>query len=72
MTAPSGSAKTAMRPASITSIGGTKTVPPLADTLATVASALSTLTYVSQTGGMSGFICGPSPATVFPPRSHTE
>ena len=44
MTAPTGSAKTAMRPASMTSIGGTNTVPPLAATLATVASALSTLT----------------------------
>ena len=44
MTAPSGSAKIAMRPASMTSIGGMNTVPPLADTLATVSSALSTLT----------------------------
>ena len=39
-----GSAKTAMRPASMTSIGGMNTVPPLAVTLATAASALSTLT----------------------------
>ena len=44
ITAPSGSAKMAMRPASITSIGGAKTVPPLAVTLATVSSTLSTLT----------------------------
>ena len=39
MTAPSGSAKSAMRPASMTSMGGMNTVPPLADTLATVSSA---------------------------------
>ena len=61
-----------MRPASMTSIGAAKTVPPLAATLAAVASALSTLTYVIQTGGMSGFMTGPRPATVFPPRSQTE
>jgi len=44
MTAPRGSAKTAIRPASITSIGAANTVPPLAETLATVPSALATLT----------------------------
>ncbi len=43
-TAPAGSAKIAMRPASITSIGSTKTVPPFAFTLAMVVSALSTST----------------------------
>ena len=43
-TAPIGSANTAIRPASMTSIGAANTVPPLAATLATVASALSTLT----------------------------
>ncbi len=37
--APVGSAKTAMRPTSSTSIGSTKTVPPAALTLAMVASA---------------------------------
>ena len=44
ITAPSGSATMAMRPTSITSMGGANTLPPLADTLATVASASSTLT----------------------------
>ena len=61
-----------MRPASMTSIGGMNTVPPLADTLATASSALSTFTYVIQATGASGFIWGPMPATVLPPRSHTE
>ncbi len=61
-----------MRPASMTSIGGAYTVPPLAATVVAVSSALSTLTYVIQKGGKSGFMTGPRPATVFPPRSQTE
>ena len=44
MTAPAGSAKRDMRPACMTSMGGMNTVPPLAETLATVSSASSTLT----------------------------
>jgi hypothetical protein len=48
-TAPSGSEKTAERPASMTSNGSFTTSPPASRTLAAVSSALSTQTYVSQT-----------------------
>jgi len=43
-TAPVGSAKSAIRPMSITSIGSTTTLPPAALTLAAVSSASATLT----------------------------
>ena len=42
--APTGSTKTAMRPCSNTSIGGTITCPPAALTFSAVSSALSTST----------------------------
>ena len=41
-TAPSGSVKTAMRPAAMTSNGSITTLPPASLTLAAVSSALST------------------------------
>ena len=44
MTAPMGSAKIAIRPASITSIGSMRTVPPLLFAFATASSAEATLT----------------------------
>ena len=44
MTAPMGSAKMAIRPNSITSIGSMRTLPPLALALAAASSALSTVT----------------------------
>ena len=50
-TAPVGSAKNAIRPMSITSIGSSTTVPPAALTLAAVSSALATLTYVAHAMG---------------------
>ena len=63
--APTGSAKTAIRPTSMTSMGPMKVCPPLAVTLAATSSALSTLMYVSHDGGACGFSCGPRPATAF-------
>ena len=59
------SRNTAIRPASMTSIGGTITVPPAEVIAAAASSALSTLMYWFQYGG-PGFICGPSPATEWP------
>jgi hypothetical protein len=46
--APSGSAKTAVRPTSMTSNGSFTTLPPASRALAAVSSALSTETYVSH------------------------
>ncbi len=43
-TPPVGSAKNAIRPMSMTSIGGTTTLPPAVATLAAVSSASATLT----------------------------
>jgi hypothetical protein len=66
--APSGSANTAMRPASMTSNGSVKTLPPAARTRDAVSSALSTQTYVFHTataGAPGGF--DPTAATS-PPR----
>ena len=45
-TAPSGSARTAIRPASSTSKGSVTTAPPAARARVAVSSALSTQTYV--------------------------
>ena len=53
-TAPSGSAKIAIRPASKMSNGSVTTVPPFARTRSTASSALSTAMYVIH-------VTGPSP-----------
>ena len=67
--APSGSVKTAIRPASITSNGSFTTAPPASRTFDAVSSALSTETYVSHvaTGGAPSGI-EPSAATSPPCR----
>ncbi len=65
-TAPWGSAITAIRPASSTSIGAMKTVPPACVAAAHVASASATVMYVVHIGGGPPSRHGPSPATVRP------
>ena len=50
-TAPTGSCASTMRPASKTSIGSSRTVPPASRTRATVASTSSLAMYVDQCGG---------------------
>jgi hypothetical protein len=62
MKPPCASWNTAMRPAVITSIGGTTTVPPAAVTFSATSSASVTLMYDVHAGG-PGFTCGPYPAT---------
>ncbi len=65
-TAPVGSAKTAIRPRSITSIGSAMTLPPASLTAVAVASASSTETYEDQAGGWPSCISGIIPATSAP------
>ena len=67
-TAPSGSAQTAIRPASMTSNGSVRTLPPASRTFATVSSALSTRTYVFHIA-IGGAASGIDPiAATSPPR----
>jgi hypothetical protein len=67
--APSGSVKTAVRPASMTSNGSLTTPPPASRTLDAVSSALSTEMYVSHiaTDGADSGI-DPTAATSAPCR----
>ena len=66
--APSGSAKTAIRPASMTSNGAVRTRPPASTTFDAVSSALSTQTYVFQ-AAVEGPPSGADPtAATSPPR----
>ncbi len=65
-TAPVGSAKNAIRPMSITSIGATTTVPPAAVTLAAASSASATLTYVAHAVGWPSCMWPIRPATFLP------
>jgi len=64
--APVGSAKNAMRPAVVTSIGGTSVWPPASAMAAAVASRSSAQKYVDQATGCPGCMSGMAPPTVLP------
>jgi hypothetical protein len=70
--APAGSAKTAIRPRSKTSNGGTTTTcPPARSTRAATRSASSVATYIDLIGTWSGMAGGPAPATALPSQRKT-
>ncbi|GAB3948296.1 hypothetical protein GCM10027614_45110 [Micromonospora vulcania] len=69
--APAGSAKTAIRPRSKTSNGGTTTCPPARSTRPATSSASSVARYVDQIGTWSGIAGGPAPATERPSSRKT-
>ena len=69
--APAGSAKTAIRPWSKTSNGGTTTCPPARSTRPATSSASSVARYVDQIGTWSGIAGGPAPATGLPSSRKT-
>src|SRR3954468_5816234 len=68
--APEGSVTTAIRPASITSNGGTCREPPASSTSLAVASTSATVMYICQCGGTPAAACsgccGAIAATVSP------
>ena len=63
---PAGCMTNAIRPASMTSIGSTITMPPASVARVTTASASSVATYVDQIAGCSALISGPMPAICLP------
>src|SRR5579871_4015254 len=65
-TAPVGSTKTPIEPASMTWKGGTITCPPASATFLAVSSAFAVAMYVDHTGGVPGAIGGVVAATIFP------
>ena len=64
--APPGSMKHVIRPASMTSMGGTTTTPPAAIALRATSSTSSAARYVLQAGGWSGAMSAMTPATRLP------
>ena len=60
--------KNAIRPASITSIGSTSTLPPALVARWAEASASSVATYTDHAGGWPSCMIGPTPATCLPLR----
>jgi hypothetical protein len=61
-----GWAKTATRPASITSIGSTSRLAPALVARCAAASASSVATYIDHAGGWPSCMIGPTPATCLP------
>ena len=57
-----------MRPASMTSIGPNRTLPPASVTRAAAASASSVATYIDHAGGWPSCMIGPTPGDLLAPQ----